>query len=274
MDVNVDRWPDDAVVPTLARLVPELPDLMPLRARDGSRMYGTSVGLADHDGLWRSVRVACASHGWWPVLTPLDPADVATAPWLLTQSPDQVLTQAAAVDPGHLIAAMIGSQAWAFSFDDWWSDPDDRLPTPEELAMHISPSAPAGGARRGSAADLTWSLTWLYVMPVAGCEIPAVWGRPWTPNWAWRDGRSGRLTLADHVGVLRSWHQRFGADLMYLSGSALALAVRRPPSDPLEIAGVALEQYAYCYDLDQFIGNVEDVAQEQVPRDRWHFWWD
>jgi hypothetical protein len=83
-----------------------------------------------------------------------------------------------------------------------------------------------------------------------------------------------RLTQEDHVGVLRSWHERFGAEVRYLDAVALGLVVAKPPTERGEVARVAVEQSAYCDDLDQFIGEPHRVAQLQVPNTHRYFWWD
>src|SRR5262245_20274223 len=132
-----DRWPADAVVALLAGQVPELPELFPVRGRDGSRMYGMTVNSGDYNRLWQSLRAVCAPHGWWPVVTALDPVQVATPPRLLTQPPEQVLAEAEADLPGSIFTEMIASQAWAMDFGDWWDGPDDQVPSLRDLAGHV-----------------------------------------------------------------------------------------------------------------------------------------
>ncbi|MDC0767753.1 DUF4253 domain-containing protein [Streptomyces sp. HD] len=78
-----------------------------------------------------------------------------------------------------------------------------------------------------------------------------------------------------HQAVLREWEIRYGAVLYYLACTdTLVLEVERPPTDRAEIARVAVEQYAYCFDLDQVVGGPEEVAVRQVPSGHWFFWWD
>jgi hypothetical protein len=62
--------------------------------------------------------------------------------------------------------------------------------------------------------------------------------------------------------------------LCLLSIESLILAVSRSPTDRVEIAEVAVEQYAYCDDLGRTVGETWQVARLQVPGDRWSFWWD
>jgi hypothetical protein len=115
---------------------------------------------------------------------------------------------------------------------------------------------------------------WLCLIPAqAGYELPTLLDAPYANDWHASDTHD-RLTQADHVGVLRSWHERFGADLRYLDAVAVGLVVANPPTEPREVAAVAVEQFAYCDDLDQFIGEPHRVAQRQVTTNHWYFWWD
>ena len=74
--------------------------------------------------------------------------------------------------------------------------------------------------------------------------------------------------------MLRHWHARYGADLFFASGSRLELSVAQPPTEPGEVARCAIEQFAYCRDLGQHIGDPVDIARRQAPADHWSFWWD
>lgn len=53
---------------------------------------------------------------------------------------------------------------------------------------------------------------------------------------------------------LRSWQRRFGAEVQSLSSNRLELVVARPPRTTTDIARVAIEQYASCFDLVQIVG--------------------
>ncbi|MFE4977976.1 DUF4253 domain-containing protein [Kitasatospora sp. NPDC056651] len=74
-----------------------------------------------------------------------------------------------------------------------------------------------------------------------------------------------------HVAVLRSWYERFGAELYYAGSSRLELLVARPPTDRRTAARVAIEQYAYATDDIQ---DLEQAGDGQVRSHVWSFWWD
>lgn len=101
----------------------------------------------------------------------------------------------------------------------------------------------------------------------AGYEVPGL--------LSWQGATNVELDGADHVAVLRRWHELFGAQLVTLGFDTLELLVPRPPLDPWDAAVTAVDQYAYCPDaVDQGVGSVAALAAGQVRSPSWHFWWD
>lgn len=101
----------------------------------------------------------------------------------------------------------------------------------------------------------------------AGFEVPGLMSWQGAVNW--------ELDGADHVAVVRRWHDFYGAELVTLAFDTLELLVPRPPVDPMEAATVAVDQYAYCPDVvDQGVGSVPALAAGQVRSPSWYFWWD
>lgn len=77
------------------------------------------------------------------------------------------------------------------------------------------------------------------------------------------------------MAVLRHWQERYGAELVTLTGDQLELLVVRPPRDPATMVQVAVELLGYCPDLHVLgTGTVAVLANEVVPHRRWSFWWD
>jgi Domain of unknown function (DUF4253) len=75
---------------------------------------------------------------------------------------------------------------------------------------------------------------------------------------------------AHHVAVLRSWQQRYGAELVTLTRDQIELLVAHPPRDPATMVQVAVEMLGYCPDLDgQGTGMLAVLANEVVPHRRW-----
>ncbi|MER5311727.1 DUF4253 domain-containing protein [Streptomyces sp. NPDC002773] len=120
--------------------------------------------------------------------------------------------------------------------------------------------------RRGYGKEPVW-LT--FVEAAASYELPALLPRLIsTPNWSGHPDRE--LLPADHVAVLRHWHERYGAEFFSADSASLHLVVARPPRTPGERAEAAVEQYVYCPDL----GDPWLVGNGQAGATEWAFWWD
>lgn len=80
---------------------------------------------------------------------------------------------------------------------------------------------------------------------------------------------------AKHVSVLRYWHERWGAELVGLSGAVMELWVTRPPATRQEAFALAREQCAFCSDIVlQGTETLEVLAATLLHGRSWYFWWD
>jgi hypothetical protein len=78
-----------------------------------------------------------------------------------------------------------------------------------------------------------------------------------------------------HVAALRSWRDRFGAELIGLSSDRMDLRVARRPHTRAQALELAREHYIYCNDIvDQGEGTVSRLAACLIADDWWNFWWD
>lgn len=78
-----------------------------------------------------------------------------------------------------------------------------------------------------------------------------------------------------HVAALRSWRDRFGAELIGLGPDVINLRVARRPKTREEAMALAREQYLYCNDIvDQGVGTLSRLAALLYTQDWWYFWWD
>lgn len=79
----------------------------------------------------------------------------------------------------------------------------------------------------------------------------------------------------DHVAVHRYWHERYGAELVAVSGDVLEMRVARPPRDRAGAMALAWEQSVYCPDIVmQGTGTVAALAGLLLGAGVWFFWWD
>jgi Domain of unknown function (DUF4253) len=80
---------------------------------------------------------------------------------------------------------------------------------------------------------------------------------------------------ADHVAVLKHWHETYGAELVGLGLDVIELWVPHPPADRAATLALAEEQYWYCPDVvDQGVETLDALAAIQVPARRWFLRWD
>ena len=78
-----------------------------------------------------------------------------------------------------------------------------------------------------------------------------------------------------HVAALRSWRDRYGAELVGLSNDVMNIRVTRKPQTREEALSLAREHYEYCNDIvDQGVGSLSNLAAALMAHDWWYFWWD
>jgi hypothetical protein len=78
-----------------------------------------------------------------------------------------------------------------------------------------------------------------------------------------------------HVAALRSWRDRFGAEMVAIGRDSIALRIARPPATGAEAIELAGELHAYCPDLvEQGAGTVRRLATRLLGQPWWHLWWD
>jgi hypothetical protein len=78
-----------------------------------------------------------------------------------------------------------------------------------------------------------------------------------------------------HIAALRSWRERFGAELVGLSHDVMNLRVQSKPPTREAAIELAREQYVYCSDIvDQGVQTLSALAAVLMESDWWYFWWD
>ncbi|MFD3998670.1 DUF4253 domain-containing protein [Streptomyces sp. NPDC058583] len=145
----------------------------------------------------------------------------------------------------------------------------ELLLSPEAVAAELSAAPREAAPAPPLTGDEEEPLWLVFVEAEAGYELPALFPRlVSTPNWSGHPDRE--LLPADHVAVLRHWHERYGAEFLFADSANLRLVVARPPRTPEERAEAAVEQYIYCPDL----GDPELIGNGQAGSTEWAFWWD
>jgi hypothetical protein len=78
-----------------------------------------------------------------------------------------------------------------------------------------------------------------------------------------------------HVALFRRWQQRYGAEIISVTGDIIECTVERPPADRDAALKLAWEQYTYCPDIVwQGVGTVTGLGATLLNNPYWYFWWD
>jgi hypothetical protein len=78
-----------------------------------------------------------------------------------------------------------------------------------------------------------------------------------------------------HIAALRSWRERFGAELVGLSHDVMNIRVKSRPPTRKAALELAREHYVYCSDIvEQGVQTLSALAAVLMESDWWYFWWD
>jgi Domain of unknown function (DUF4253) len=278
--------PADSARALLTSAGAETAELITVATAGGVPLVGVPVRPQRAAELWSRLRARHGETGLWPFLSdgprrwerwfsraPGGPDRLASA-----------LAQALAAAPPDVVAELIAAQRTRAVEDARASQQGGDaefaryclglFDVDETLRLMATEPATARRRMHSELAGASWDPGWLWLAPAhAGYELPVLLSAPYANCWQGSPSHE-TLTPADHAGVLRSWQRRFGAEVRYLSHCALGLVVAQPPADQREFARAAVEQFAYCDDLSQVLGDTHDVARLQVPTGYWYFWWD
>lgn len=145
-------------------------------------------------------------------------------------------------------------------------DPDYRQPPVGDWPAE--PPGPVG---------LTVAQDWLTGRPLDSVHLVLIPTDDWTtvPAHLRWGGWNANPPPEYHVAALRSWRDRFGAELVGMAGDILNIRVAHKPTSREEALALAQELYAYCPDtIDQGVGTQSNLAAFLLAHDWWFFWWD
>ncbi|MBF5041841.1 DUF4253 domain-containing protein [Aggregicoccus sp. 17bor-14] len=99
---------------------------------------------------------------------------------------------------------------------------------------------------------------------------------PWEVPLQLRYGGWNACPLPEeNARLMRSWAERFGAEVVGISHDTVELRVARPPQDAAAALRLAVEHYAYCSDIvHQGVESIEGLAATLLGAPVWFFWWD
>ena len=77
------------------------------------------------------------------------------------------------------------------------------------------------------------------------------------------------------MSVLRELHDRFGADLVRISGDTMNVRVKADLKYRRQALTLSHDLYGYCPDIvDQGVCSITALAAGLMASDWWYFWWD
>jgi hypothetical protein len=261
-----------------------------LCGQDPAAAFALAVSAEEARPTWERLREAVAQTGYWPVILidrgdgfPLPP-DSATDPgqpgertfeeilaaantidfegWVREQHERRIASLTEDVDlypdndelsgyPRQLLAQrgeLRGLPRAAWPGDD---------PTPlEEIDDRLASFTERPGRRLAAA---------LFPVP-EGWQVPAFlrWGAQRWPH-----------DPALHAAALRSWQERYGAELVTLGGHTMHLRVGRPPATRRAALRLAREHFFYCDDLIlNRVSSLDELAAWLIRARVWYFVWD
>ncbi|MDZ7958747.1 MAG: DUF4253 domain-containing protein [Aulosira sp. DedQUE10] len=78
-----------------------------------------------------------------------------------------------------------------------------------------------------------------------------------------------------HVGLMKYWHQKYGAEVVGITHDVVEMCVNHPPQNREDTFRLAQEQYMYCSDIvEQGVQTLNNLAAMLLNRKVWYFWWD
>lgn len=80
---------------------------------------------------------------------------------------------------------------------------------------------------------------------------------------------------AEHCAVHRYWHEKYGAEVVSVTGDVVQCWVARPPQTPEEAIQLAWQHFGYCRDIvTQGTETIAALAAALLDAEFWYFWWD
>ena len=78
-----------------------------------------------------------------------------------------------------------------------------------------------------------------------------------------------------HVAAMRTWRDRYGAELIGMNSDTINMRVAAKPKTRKEALALARDQHIYCSDvIDQGVQTYSAHAADLMANDWWFFWWD
>lgn len=228
---------------------------------DGS-FYMVEVPKGIAMDVWRAVRNAVDTTGYWPIFTG-DYYDLFQYLEFNEEEPASILKESNSINAPN-----------------WFKTHADENPEMFEEALASAPDGDnAHWNPRSRQANLE-ACDNFYVVKTIGdfssTMILVPTKTPWHVAAVLRWGGSNdAIEPAEHTALHKYWHTEYGAEPVVASMDTWEFRVAKPPQTRAAAMELAREQYIYCPDIvDQGCGTVTGLASQLIDSLRWYFWWD
>jgi hypothetical protein len=281
----------DTLAATLQQQGVDISSLNRIVYGDDHWLASLGVPFADRSAAWLGLRDLFDQTGYWPVFVSGLPMLIDDSQHARAEKPSQILEQAQTLDP----------EAWLLDMDHLTDYPDAQWVIGEVLTALDQQHLGLGDdfvlyeeLRAETESALTSDVLWTEkstpptIDEQLGLTYAAVpedwkpaqldlvlfqashwWEIPALLNYYPADPGP---SPAEHVSLLRRWSERYGAELVSLGSSDLALRATRPPQERTEAITLAWEHTLYCHDI--YIFDVLQLAVRLYRGEGWGFWWD
>lgn len=226
-----------------------------------SNLVLVDVAGADTLAAWLKLRDLAAETGRWPVIVgDMDEVNLVLEPLRSDFDPAETVRLALEIDPVRWLE------------EQREADPDLYSPLREEPVIRDRVFQETA-SRQELVLHLDVQTGEAYER-VGIVLVPA--GRSWeAPAWLNYGGWNECPSPEVHVALLRSWHERYGAEVLSMGPETIELAVSRPVTDREEALALADEHFLYCYDIVvQGTETLDRLAAHLLDATVWYFWWD
>jgi hypothetical protein len=238
------------------KLIMNLPD-----EGEHGKIFGLIVPGRQAVSTWMELRALVPQTNRWPLIMG-DPEIIDSDYFAIMEEDDEsvrdILGRVDNVDIGQWMAEAIEAnpERYAVSPDSWPEGGGEAPPAEEMITSHIDFED-----------DRPLSFVLIGLFPVSeGWQVPAVmkWGN-------WNECPAPEI----HCAILREWGEKYGAELIGITGDMLEVKVQSNPITREEALELARLQYVYCPDsVDQGPAPIEGLAYYCLHFPVWSFWWD
>lgn len=240
----------------LAAGEPNATALKPIVRRGNRLLWGYEIARDRAEQEWHRCRARTESTGHIPLIVSASFIKVLADLQNDLQSPDNVIKDAARLDPSVWLKSQIASSVPTGGPEPDFSDDPGHAIEPDESAV-------LSRARRIERGPF-----FMIFLPTTS---------PWEA-FAYLEygGWNSYPYPHEHVAITKHWYDTYGAELMIVTRDVIEMHVAIPPTDDAACRQLAMEQFGYTAGdlVYQGYESFGLLARTLKARHHWYFWWD